>query len=798
LKSKIILTAILLYVCNLTAQDSHKITGSVLDATQSPIPYANVFVTNESNDVVEGTITNEEGGFVLEVNEGNYAITISYLGFKDWRENVTITKALQIDTIILEEDLNQLDEVIVVAKQKLITRNGDKIIMNVANNAFTKGKSTTEILKYAPFVRVDPSSNGISIKGLAVNILINGKRTNLNNENLMSYLDGLGENELKSIEIISNPSARYDAEGLGGTINIITNTPKKKGLNGGINSLAIFSKFFSYSNSVQINSRVTDKFSISAFLLNQDTKNLSEEDRVETLLSPRTIYNYAKIDTTESSDLFANIDLSYDITPNDEVVLQFRVLDNNSERAQSNDLTITDDLVTPSTGIYGNDGDVNYYAVGLNYNKKLDTLGQRLTFITDFYDSDNQSLNRYENRFFDQDENLVDSNSRRSIGNSSFKIFSSQIDYTKPFDQNNRLELGGKYSSVQNESNSLFENRIGDEFLIDTNFTNEFDYDEQIIAGYASYGSRNVFKSKLNVQLGLRLEHTIGEGRIETNNFTLNKNYTNLFPSVFINKPLKDNKSIGVSYSRRINRPNYSRFNPTIFYITDFTSQVGNPDLNPAYTNSFEFNYNSSNLNVLLYYNDISGEAREILTRLSDNELRYQWRNIDENSTYGVSLSYNQKVNDWWTVFLSSSWYGKKYLSTFDDVVENIDVSKGTFQTRIATQFTLPYEISTEVSFEYNGSETYGQFESGENFAFYIDISKKISDKLSLYVKVIDPFDRLRYQFENSQQGIRTTQFRNNFSRALRLSLRYNFDLGGKTKNVRYKRSSKNLKNRSN
>ena len=350
---------------------------------------------------------------------------------------------------------------------------------------------------------------------------------------------------------------------------------------------------------------------------------------------------------------------------------------------------------------------------------------------------------------------------------------------------------------MQNVSNTVFENLINGSFVTDNNFTNAFNYDERITSVYASYSKSNLFKANISLQAGLRGEHTNGTGEITTTGFQLQKDYFNVFPSIFLTKQLKNKNSVGVSYSRRINRPNYSRFNPTIFYLTDFTSQVGNPDLDPAYTNAFELNYNSSNLNIQMYYNDVNGEQREILTRLSDTELRYQWRNIDQTSIYGLSMSYNKKVKSWMDLFINTWWYGKSYRSSFADAVDNINTAKGTFQGRMATRFKLPKNISLEVSFQYNGPETNGQFETGENYSFYIDTSMKLSKSLYLYVNVVDPFDRLRYIFINRQPMVQTSQFRNNFSRSIRFTLQYNFDLGGKTKNVRYRRSSQDVKNRS-
>ena len=780
------------------AQEKLFVTGTIVDTTNVPVTFANVIILEkDSEKIISGAITEDNGTFKISINKGVYILRVTFLGYEDIQQDINVTTTLDIGTIILEENLNELSTVVIEAKREMIKRQGDKLLMKIENNAFAEGKNAAEILKYAPNVWVDPNSDAISIKGLSATIMIDGKTTNMNSTDLMNYLNSLASNELKTIEIISNPSARYDAEGLGGIINIVTNKKKKKGLNGTLNSQTEYAQFFSYSTSLQLNSKISEKLSLKSYLVHQDGQYLRNEDRTERILTSGVDYIYKRIDTSTNATIYANIDLLYDFNDSENVTFQYRFLNNDSERFQNNDLLISDDIETFSNGIYTNRRKRDHMSVGLNYNKELDSLGQKLTVITDYYTSEVEAKNQYTNLFFNADGDLLNDNNRRSFSPTTYDIFSAQVDYSKPIKEN-MLELGAKMSTVKNKSNTLFEDLINGDYVVDTNFTNQFAYDEQIVSGYASYAVNRFFTDGLSLQLGLRGEFTKGRGEIPNSAFSLSKDYFNLFPSVFLTKELENKSSIGLSYARRINRPNYIRFNPTIFYITDFTSQVGNPDLDPTYTNAFELTYNKSDINLLLFFEDINGEAREILTQTSPTELRYQWRNIDKTLIYGMSVSYNKKINNWWTLFAAFSWYGKSYKSTFDDAVDNIDVSKGTFQGMISSQMKLPWDINSEISFEYNGPETNGQFETGENYAFYINLSKKVTKDLSFYLKITDPFDNLRYQFSNTQSGIRTSQFRNNFNTSVRLTVRYNFDFGGKTKNFNINKSNQDLRNRSN
>jgi len=393
----------------------------------------------------------------------------------------------------------------------------------------------------------------------------------------MSYLNGLTNEELESIEIISNPSARYDAEGLGGIINIVTNKNATRGLSGNLFATSEFSKLNSYSTSGQFNTRLNKKLSLNTFLLYQENNNFSFEERKEIISNPFRVYDYEKTDKSGSENLFANFDLMYNPTEKDEIIFEYRILDNNNHNSQNNDLIIRDDSVTPSQGLYNRFGSVNYYAVGFNYERGIDSLGQNINVIADYYNSDSGNTNNYQNLFFNEiNDSIINSNIRRSFTNSTFNIFSSQIDYVKPY-SNKKLEFGGKFSVVDNNSTSLFENLINGQFLSDENFTNSFAYNEQISALYGSYTIDDLFDSKLNLKFGVSGEYTRGTGEIITTGYKSKRDYFDLFPSIFLTKSLSDKRTLAFSYSRRINRPNYSRFNPTIFYLTDFTSQVGNP-----------------------------------------------------------------------------------------------------------------------------------------------------------------------------------------------------------------------------
>ncbi len=771
-----------------------KIRGKIIDAGNKPVEFAEVLLLKKDSIALKSELSDEKGNFLIEEKKGNYLLKIRQMGKILYHQTIELDHDTDIG-IIKVENVQMLQEVIIEGKKSLISRNGDKIILNIKGNGFLKGKSTLDILKYAPYVKVDNNSGNIYVKNNSALILINGKSSNMPISDLNNYLGSLSNKELESIEIITNPSAKYNAEG-NGIINIITKTPDKYGINGNLNSGLTVSKFISSNSSIQLDSKLNDKFSIITFFAYKAAKNAREEERIEKLKSPFIEYNYMKRDTGKNLYYYTSASLLYDINKKNQLGAGFSFSKLNNENKLNNNLSIISNDNSKSLGLYSNKMDDKYYNLNLNYNLKIDSVGQNLSGILDFYNSDYKTRDLYKNLFFDMNENLTNSNKRRSFTPTLNKIFSAQLDYQKAF-KKNQIEAGFKYALVNNSNTTVFENELGGIFVPDNSLTNKYNYREQILAAYMSYSIDSLFQKNISLKTGLRAEYTNGNGQIPVQNYTLRKEYIDFFPSLFLTRHLKNNNSINFSYSRRINRPDYNSFNPTIFYLTDFTSQVGSPDLNPSYTHAFELGYSSSEWNILLYYDAEKGESREILKRLDQNMLQYQWRNIDCSNEFGISFSANKKIVKWLDILVNASWYRKKYKSNFDDA-DNINVTKGTAQGKISSLFKLPFNYSSEISFEYNGPETYGQYQSGKNYAFYFNLTKKINDKLSFYLKVTDPFDNLRYSFINTQNEIQTFQYKNNYSRSMAFSLIYNFGFGNKTKPIKINNSNEEEKDRAN
>jgi len=769
--------------------------GRITDEEEQSVEYAEVSVAYVNDTTkIKKTLTDKTGGFSLSVQKGSYMLSVDY-----WGENV-LTKKIMVSK---NEYLGSLKVTlanrigsVTVTRRRLISRKGDKLIMNVSGNSLFKGHTAFGVLKYAPYLSMDSNSGSISMKGKPTRILENGKPIRVHD--IQTYLSTLPSEGISHIEIISNPSSKYEAAGGGGIINIITKK-QKKGISGSLKNTIDFSKFISHHSSFSLNTKLNDKLLIQTFFSYSKNKGLRKESRIEALSSPHIAYDYDKIDTIKGHYAYFSNEVIYDMNARHQLGIGFKYLEDKSNAKQNNDLVIKKKSnKTFSEGEYSLKNKKRYFNLNLNHTFRLDMLGQNIKTWVDYYDSDAESNNNYKNLFFDDHHLLTDSNQRMSNSPADNKIFSAQTNYTKPF-QKNKLELGAKYSFVDSKSKTIFQNLLGSDYVLDKNLTNDFNYKEEILSGYVQYFIDNFFTSNLSVQLGVRVEYTDGLGKIPSKAYKLPRNYVDFFPSVFIIRSFENKKSLSLSYSRRIDRPSYSSFNPTIFYLTEFTSQVGNPALKPAYTDALELNYNSSKANVMLYYNLTKGENREILKKLEASHLQYQWRNIDNSHIFGLSFSGNTSIlKDRLRILAKGSAYYKVYQSDFEDHVDPIDVSKLTFQGRISLSYRLPLAIQSEFSLEYNGPETYGQFETGENYAFYLNLSKKFNKHFSMYLSVTDLFDNLRYTFKNDQKLLQTYQFRNNFSTRYAFSIIYTINTGAKVKKQKLKSSNRDLRSRTN
>jgi outer membrane receptor protein involved in Fe transport len=603
--------------------------------------YATVSLLNQKDStVVKGALSNDAGLYTFEhIKPGNYLVKATSIGFSTAVSPAfTITGAtdkFNAPTIKMTKGSRNLQTVNIVAAKPLIERKIDRTVMNVENSVLAAGNSAMEILEKAPGVTVDKDDN-ISLKGKqGVTVMINDKLTYLSATQLATLLRSTDGNTIQSIEIITNPSAKYDAAGTSGIINIKLKKNKQSGTNGSLTLGEGYSNYLGNNwkdnmslnlNHKEGNLNVFGTFSRGD---NQRQHDIAIDRIIKDSTGKPTYFNQNTLMPQTNHYNNYSIGADYDVSPKNTVGFVVSGY-SNSENDNNNDHTrigsgpgVIDSTLTTVSALkqtYKN------FALNLNDRYKIDTAGQELGIDLDYSKFNNNSDAQYNTNYFLPNGNVQ--HAPQLLTNqtpSSIDIYTGKADYTKPLSKTIKLETGVKFSSVKTDNNLQAQIFSNGSYINDTTRTNHFIYTERIDAGYLNLNDQ--LDKKTSLQLGLRAEYTQSVGML-VGSPEVDRNYLDFFPSAFINRTLNDKNEIGLSYSRRIDRPSYDNLNPFIYYLDPYTFQKGNAFLNPQYTNNFEFNYTyNKTINISISYSRTTNAITEIILTQGDKTFdTYQYK----------------------------------------------------------------------------------------------------------------------------------------------------------------------------
>ena len=727
------------------------VKGKVIDKNSMALNAITISLLNAKDSFrVKSVLSDAEGNFLIEnKNEGKFLISASAVGCQTTYStlfNMGENKIAFIKLTLLP--LNKtLDNVSVVTKKAFIERKLDKTVINVEASITSAGSTAMEVLEKSLGVSVDRDGK-ISLKGKqGVIILIDGKQTYMGSQDLANYLQSMPAANLDQIELMPNPSAKYDASGNSGVINIKTKRNKQKGFNGSVKNTLAVGKYLRTFNTVNLNYK-NGKFNVfSTFGVNQ-RKSFQE------LVINRKYYDassnlYAIFDQTatfkrSNNNNNAKIGVDYYASKKTTVGVVFTGSISPSAQDSKNISYLKNaDAVTNSI-LSSNATDEEKWkntSINLNLRHVFDSAGRELTVDVDalqyksLHDQNFQSENYTPLWVKQSSENLI------SKLPALINVYSAKIDYVHPFKSGLKLETGIKTSFVNTDNVADYFNVIVGATVVDNDKTNQFKYKENINAAYLNFNKE--FK-KWSLQTGLRLENTNYKG-IQFGNpvkpdSAFNKSYTGLFPTMFAGYKLNDKNQFGFSYGRRISRPDYESLNPFIFFIDKYTYEAGNPFLKPMYANVFEFShtYNkflTSNLNYT-HSKDMFNEYFE----------QSGYATIVKQNNYGsiddISLSLNAelKPTKWWAMMPYAEFNYNKVNSQLYGFILN---TSGTgFSSNINNQFTFKKGWSAELSGFYRSQMKRGQFEIASMKQISTGISKQIlKSKGSLKLNVADIFN---------------------------------------------------------
>ncbi len=698
-----------------------KISGSIKDGgIQKVIDAASVSLLKaKDSSLVKVAFTDKEGNFSFEnVKEGNYLILATSVGHtKTYSSLLSITPSTQIQqtgVLQLKEASQSLKEVTVSSKKQFIERKADKTIINVDAMISNTGTTALEVLEKSPGVTVDKDGN-ISLKGKpSVQIFIDGKPTYLSAQEVSTMLSNMPSNGLDQIEIMTNPSAKYDAAGRSGIINIKTKKNKQKGFNGNFSTAYGQGFYPKTNNSLSLNYKTgkVNMFSNFGTSYRENFQDLNI-NRIYLNNDKSTQAVFEQESREKKSNAYLNAKIGADFYLTKKTTVGFVLTGATAPRKQrlknvsnlKSSAGIIDSIVTAQNtenSTWKNAG------VNLNFRHIFDSTGTELTADVDYVKYDANKDQYFLNTSFTP--TWLKKGFDESIGElpSDINIYSAKIDFTKPLKKGLKFESGLKSSYVDTKNNAgyyLIENGVN---VIDYNRTNQFNYKENINAVYVNL---NKEWKKWSVQTGLRLENTNVDGLQFGNplrsDSSFVRTYTNLFPTVYVGYNASEKNQFSASIGRRINRPDYEDLNPFLFYLDKYTYGAGNPFLRPMYTNTLELSHTykqflTTTLN-LSKSKDLFGESFE----------QRGFATVVNKANFGImndvslAVSAQIPVRKWWMAQVYTEGRYNQYKGFLHG--ENVNVDATTALLNVTNQFTFKKGWSAEVSGFYRTKGIEGQ-----------------------------------------------------------------------------------------
>ncbi|WP_075341049.1 outer membrane beta-barrel family protein [Tenacibaculum agarivorans] len=684
------------------------LTGTIVSETQEPLPYVNVIVNTQEGNLIKAAITNEQGIFkIQDLSPNTYNLVVSFVGYTTVKKIITITStSLELPLIQMQLSSEILDNVTIVAQKSIIKVEPDKTVFNVSATIGSTGNNGLEVLRKAPGVRLDNGNNVIVEGKTGVLIYIDGRQSFLQGDDLTSYLQSLQADTIESIEIITQPSARFDAAGNAGIINIILKREKGLGTRGSISSTVTMGDYLRTNNTVSLTSRLK-KWNVYGTYSNYLGRSTSFIDLFR--IQGNTIFD-SKTDS-ELDGFSNNIRFGADHYLNKKSTIGGVITANlNDTESTSNSRT---PIINRTTRVIDsilsapNSTDNNTTNLGLNFNYRYkDTTGTIFSTDIDYGRYTRDRLNNQPNFYVSPSGEVLNENITLQNTPIHIDIYAAKADYQQNLGKGT-FETGVKVSKVRTDNTFDFFNTINGENILNLDRSNQFIYDEKIYAAYTKY---NFGIGKWKFQGGLRLETTDSDGdlitKTATNDQSVSQIYTDIFPSAGLTYTANRNNSFALTYSRRIQRPNYQDLNPFEYQINELSFRRGNPFLQPQYTNNLKLAHTYKyTLTTSFSYSYVSDFFAQVTEAIDNTRNFLSTRNVANQEVYNVSVSYPFKVNNWWRVYANIYGSYNRFIAT-DDAF--ISTSQKTFGFYAQNTIRLPKDVKIEVSGWFSSPSIWG------------------------------------------------------------------------------------------
>jgi ferric enterobactin receptor len=786
-----------------------RLTGRVVhEKTGQPVEYATVALLEQATGkTVDGAVCDDKGQFILtKIGAGRYKVTVSFIGFQATTiEGVTFATGeavVDLGLIKLPPTVQQLGEVKVTGERELVENKVDRIVYNAEKDITNSGGTASDVLQKVPLLTVDLNGN-LQLRGSSnIRVLVNNKPSAIMASNLAEALKQIPADQIKSVEVITSPSAKYDAEGSAGIVNIILKKNNLEGLNGSVNAAVGTRGAF---NSLTVNSH-RGKLGLNANVGSNLFLNLARNDSRRTDYLPdneQSTLEQRGDFTNLGGGGFGQLGLDYDLTPHDALNLSVRgnIFGYTNARSQFTRYTLPATTDEYNRDINTHNGSRNL-DLNFGYTKTLARPRQELSFLALYTVNKGQTDYDLAQQRYPDGRTLEDYR-ENSFNNNRNRETTFQTDYVQPLDSTQTLEIGVKsiLRTVSSDYRIEADSLDGRGFRLVPARSNEFRYDQNVYAGYLTYAFS--LGKTLTFKAGGRLEHTRVDGDFMSDQATLQTSYTNLVPSVQAAWDVAKDQKLKLSYTRRIQRPSIYYLNPYINTSNPRNVTVGNPGLDPELTDSYELGYNTyinkSSFTFSGYWRQTNNSieavsrtvaARDILPTTDSTRILYTtFQNVARNATYGISLSGSTKLTPKWNLTTNVNFYYVRVKSP------TLDLENGgtMHNANITSAWQFEHGWTAQFTGLFNSRQIELQGRSSGYRSYNVAVKKELFQKKgSLTLSVINPFNR-QLVFRNDLASDRFTYTDNSYfrNRNLRLSFNYQF---GKLEN-RPARPKKSIRN---
>jgi len=770
-------------LCLFSATAQHQLVGTVKDvADGSSVSYATVALLRPDSTAVTGVITGDDGKFVLtNVAAGDYILQVSFIGYNKVYRKVNVPSHSDLGDVSLTESATRMQEVVVTATRPLLENKADRYIVNVSGNIQSAGRDAMDILRNTPGVLVN-QNGGISVMGNSVQVWIDGRPSRMSGEQLHAFLNSMQGGEIDRIEVITNPSSRYEAAGSGGIIDIRT----KKGLQYGVNGTLTVGYRQGHTDRENVGVNMNwrrEKFNVFgnySFNRSNYWEKISQVNVKQTPVGEITLANNVK-----ATSINANINntvragMDYFIDSNNIIGVIVNAYHNPKVKGNikgRTDITPVYNGVIYSTAdnnkIEGRDG----IRVNMNYQTTFAKKAkQQFNLDMDYARFDSYSFQENANRYYSSDDVMIGAVEQFSNTNpQTINVYSAKIDYTQqPLWKDASMETGAKFSQSITDNDLKYEEVVGDVWQQTPGKSNRFVYMEQISAAFVNVSQQF---GNFNLQGGLRGEYTYSKGDQKTTGEVNDTSYFNLFPTFFVNYQASKKHNFGLSYSRRLSRPSYYDLNPFETTIDAYSFSKGNPYLTPEYTHNVHLSHTfAQSLMTRIGYSHTVGKI--MLTPVeeaSTNRTGITRTNFGKSQDYFGMANYRRQIVKIWTANITVQ--GGYVVSTSNEASGEFVNKGGSMYIHLNNNINITPTLSAELTgwYQSNVRVAYLVLQPRGNFSVGLR-QTLLKNKMTLSLIVNDIFyttkESANVKYENVNYSLSVAHD----TRYANLTLRYNF-----------------------